>query len=421
MTVVRKRGSVFEIPDFKILVFTRLCMYTALQTQAVIVGWQIYQMRKDPLLLGLIGLAEAIPAIGSAFVSGHFVDVKRPAKIYQWSMFMLFLNSSMLFVAISPFVPLTDDGRIALLFSAIFLSGAARSFATPSVYSLVPQIVGRARIAESAAWHGSIYQVATIVGPTVGGLLYGFLGPQIAFAIPVLLLSFAFSTTYLLSPEAKRLRSNSAHEPFLKSIAAGIQFAFGNKVLLSAMALDMFSVLFGGAVAVLPIFADQILHVGSTGLGFLRAAPSFGSIIVGLAFAVRPMRVISGRTLLLVVAGFGLSTLAFALTTNFWLALFFLAASGAFDGVSMVIRSTIEQLLTPDHMRGRVSSVSSVFITSSNEIGAFESGVAAKIMGLVPSLLFGGAMTLVVVVVTAWLVPSLRHTRIDLETQSNTH
>jgi predicted MFS family arabinose efflux permease len=174
----------------------------------------------------------------------------------------------------------------------------------------------------------------------------------------------------------------------------------------------MFSVLFGGAVAVLPIYADQILHVGSMGLGFLRAAPSVGSVCVALVIAFRPMRVISGLTLLWVVAGFGASTLLFSVSTNFWLSLVFLMGVGAFDGVSMVIRSTILQLLTPENMRGRVSSVSSVFITSSNEIGAFESGAAARLMGLVPSVFFGGAMTLIVVALTAWLSPELRHTRI---------
>ena len=197
-------------------------------------------------------------------------------------------------------------------------------------------------------------------------------------------------------------------EPFAQSVKTGIRFVWHDKVLLSAMTLDMFSVLFGGAVAVLPIYADQVLHVGATGLGILRSAPALGSLLILLLLGLRPLKVISGKMLLWVVAGFGLTTLLFGISTNFTLSLIFLAASGAFDGVSMVIRSTILQLRTPDHVRGRVSAVSTVFITSSNEIGAFESGFAAKVLGLVPSVAFGGVMTLLIVAATALFYPELR-------------
>jgi hypothetical protein len=263
-----------------------------------------------------------------------------------------------------------------------------------------------------------MYQFASILGPAIGGLTYGFSTPAIAFALPFVLQGIALIMAGTLSSHALALRVESEREPFLRSVSSGIRFAFGHKVLLSTMSLDMFSVLFGGAVAVLPMFADQVFKTGSAGLGLLRAAPSVGSVIVATFLALRPFKVISGRTLLIVVAGFGLATIGFGLTTNFYLALLFLAVAGAFDGVSMVIRSTILQLLTPATMRGRVSSLNSVFITSSNEIGAFESGVAARLMGLVPSVVFGGAMTLVVVAATAWLVPGLGRTRIS---QEHTH
>jgi MFS family permease len=413
------RWAVLRIRDFRLLLLTRAASFMALQTQAVIVGWQIYQLKPDPLLLGLVGLAEAIPAISCSFVSGHMVDNYRPALIFRMSISVMFLNACLLWLAITPVFPLDTHGRIAVLFLCVFISGAARSFTSPAVFSLVPQVVTRARIAEAAAWNSSTFQIATIIGPAVGGLVFGAYGAIWAFAIPAVFQLVALVGSFSLSRETGALRNTAAREPFSKSIRTGLAFAFGNKILLSAMTLDMFSVLFGGAVAVLPIYADKVLHVGSMGLGFLRAAPAVGSVIIGFSIAMRPMKVISGLRLLWVVAGFGLTTLLFAVSTNFYLALLFLALSGAFDGVSMVTRQTILQMLTPDHMRGRVSSVSSVFITSSNEIGAFESGIAARLMGLVPSVIFGGAMTLVIVAATALLSPELRRTRIAREQQDD--
>ena len=409
------RWAVLQISDFRIILTTRLSAWLGLQMQAVIVGWQIYQLRPDPLLLGMIGLAEAIPAIACSFVSGHMVDVRRPASVLRLSLTTLFFNSILLCVAVAPQIRASEDARIALLFAAVFISGAGRSFTSPAVFSLMPQVVSRSLIAPASAWHSSMFQIATITGPALGGLIYATFGAQVAFAMPLFFMSIALFAVNLLSKKTRELRSQGTHEPFLQSIRSGLRFAFGQRVLLSTMALDMFSVLFGGAIAVLPIYADQVLGVGSTGLGLLRAAPAVGSIIIAFTMALRPMRVISGRTLLWAVAGFGVSTLLFAVSTNFLLSLICLAATGAFDGVSMIIRQTILQLLTPDHMRGRLSSISSVFITSSNEIGAFESGVAAKALGLVPSVLFGGAMTLIVVAATAVFAPELRKTRITTD------
>lgn len=385
----------------------------ALNVQAVIVGWQVYTLRPDPLLLGLIGLTEAIPAISCSFVSGHIVDTHRPVHVYRWALFTILLNTSLLWIAVWDRMPFTEDVRLFLLFFGVFISGAARSFASPSVYSMVPQIVPRQLLGAAAAWNSSSFQFAAIVGPALGGLAYSFFGAQVTFGIPVALVTIALIMSYTLSPEIRRYKSTHQREPFFASVKSGIDFAFGHKVLLSTMTLDMFSVLFGGAVAVLPIFADQVFHSGSKGLGFLRAAPSVGSVLVALWLAMKPMRVISGRTLLLVVAGFGLATIGFAVSGHFVLALLFLGISGAFDGISMVIRSTLLQILAPEHMRGRIASLSSIFITSSNEIGAFESGVAARFLGLIPSVILGGTMTLVVVAVTWLKVPALARTRID--------
>jgi MFS family permease len=378
------------------------------------VGWQIYQLKHDALLLGLMGLTEAIPAITCSFFSGHVVDISRPARVFQLSVLVLMLNTFFIFMSVAPGLNLHEDMRIFILFAGIFISGAARSFTSPAVFSLIPQIVPRNMIPSAAAFNSSTYQFAAITGPALGGLIYGFVGPVWAFLVPCALALLAFIGTYRLSSETRQLQSGSQHrEPFLKSVESGWKFVLAQKVLLSAMALDMFSVLFGGAVAVLPIFADKVFSVGSTGLGFLRAAPAVGSVLISVSLALRPMKVISGARLLFVVAGFGVCTILFALTPNFYLALVFLALSGVFDGISMVIRGTILQLLTPDHMRGRVSSLSSIFITSSNEIGAFESGLAARLMGLIPSVIFGGVMTLLVVGGVSWFSPELKETKID--------
>jgi MFS family permease len=310
---------------------------------------------------------------------------------------------------------LSADLRLTLLFIGIFISGAARSFTSPAVFSMIPQIVPRPMIAQAAAWSSSSYQFAAIAGPAIGGLVFGAFGTDVAFALPPALMVLSIGLTGLLSPTTMALRNAHQREPFAQSLRSAIHFTLHHRVLLSAMTLDMFSVLFGGAVAVLPVFAHDVFKVGPQGLGILRAAPSVGSVIVALVLALRPMKVISGRVLLWCVAGFGVATVGFALSPNFIIASICLAASGAFDGVSMVIRSSFLQLLTPDNMRGRVSALSSVFITSSNEIGAFESGVAARFLGLITSVLVGGTMTLLVVGSTAVLVPELRQTRLGQE------
>jgi MFS family permease len=306
-----------------------------------------------------------------------------------------------------------ENLRLFILFAGIFISGAARAFASPSMFSLLPQIVPRNSLSSAAAFNSSIHTFASIIGPALGGLIYGFAGATWAFGIPCFLSLIALYSSTQFSEDLRNKQNLGVREPMLKSIRAGMHFVLNHKVLLSTMLLDMFSVLFGGVVAILPIFADKVFGVGATGLGFLRAAPALGSVIITIVLALRPMRSISGARLSQVILGFGICTILFALTSNYYLALFFLALTGAFDGVSMVIRGTFMQLLTPDNMRGRVSSLSSIFITSSNEIGAFESGLAASFLGLIPSVIFGGVMTLVVVGLVAWKVPELNKTKME--------
>lgn len=406
-------SPILKIKDFRLLLLTRFMISFALQANAVIVGWQIYKLTNDPLLLGLIGLTEAVPAITSSFFSGHIVDISKPAKVHHISLFVMMINTFFILSAVVPHFGIHDNVRLIMLFVGVFISGAARSFTGPSVFSLISQIVPKPLLPAAAALNSSGFQFAAISGPALIGLIYGFFGPVVAFSVPCFFATFAFISAGFISPKTDALASKPRREPFLQSLKAGIKFAFGHKVLLSTMSLDMFSVLFGGATAVLPVFADKVFHTDSTGLGILRAAPAIGSVIISLYLGLRPMKVISGRRLLFVVAGFGLAILGFALSKNFYLALFFLSLSGLFDGVSMVIRGTILQLLTPDNMRGRVSALSSMFIISSNEIGAFESGVAAKYLGLIPSVIFGSIMTLFVVGTVAVVVPELNETKIE--------
>lgn len=400
--------NVLRIGDFRRLLCIRICMVTALQAQAVIVGWQVYSLTKDPFMLGLTGLIEAVPAIICALFAGHIVDSSRPHRIFAFCIGALALNTLLLLLLAGGIFHVGDHTVLPWIFAGVFVSGVARSFIMPSSFSLLPQIVQREDIPAAAAWLSSGLQIASIGGPTIAGLVYGIWGVTAAWMIPAALATTAFFVVIGMSSPIRQVRNQVLHEPALESIKAGWRFIFSNQALLSVMALDMFAVLLGGVVAVLPAYADEVLHTGSVGLGFLRAAPALGAILTALYLALRPMKTIRAVNLLWVILGFGLCMLGIGLTTHFAVALILLALSGAFDSISVVIRSTLMQLLTPNHMRGRISSVNSMFIISSNEIGAFRAGSMAAALGLVPSIIAGGIATLVVVGVTAWRAPKLR-------------
>lgn len=409
--------SLLRLRDFRFLVITRFCITMALQAQAVIVGWQIYSITRDPWMLGLTGLAEAAPALFSALFAGHIVDKSRPTRIYFWSISAMALNSFVLMLLGGGHFAASQSTIIASLFLGVFISGIARSFTMPSAFTLLPRYVTRPQLSAASAWLNSSFQTAAIGGPAIAGLIYGGYGAHGAWYLPVLLLICAAIMARALT--AQNPSRGDVREPAFQSIKAGWAFILKTPVVLSVMALDMFAVLFGGAVAMLPAYADQILHVGAEGLGALRAAPALGSVSAALFLAMRPMRHLSGTRLLWVFAGFGVCMIGFGLSTAFWLSMLFLAASGMFDCINVVIRSTIIQLMTPDHMRGRVSSVNSMFVISSNEIGAFESGTAARFLGLVPSVVLGGIATLGIVIGIAILSPSLRKTVIDSHDDGN--
>lgn len=406
--------AILKNRDFRFLLFTRMFSAFSLQAQAVVVGWQVYSLTQSPFILGLTGLAEAVPAISCALIAGHIVDSSRPHKIYVLCYTALTVNTLMLLLIGGGIISPPGGHMLWWIFAGIFISGLARSFAMPASSSLVQQIVPRHSMPGATAWLNSGFQTAAIAGPAIAGLVYGGYGVRAAWMVPAFCMCSALVLVHGIR-QARHYRSSEKRLPAVQSIREGWAFIFRNRVLLAMMALDMLAVLFGGAMAMLPAYADQILHVGSQGLGALRAAMSIGAIGVAVLMAVRPMKRVTAVMMLWVVTGFGFCMIGFGLSTTFWLSMVFLMVAGAFDSVSVVIRSTMVQLLTPEHMLGRVASVSSMFIISSNELGAFESGTLAKVMGLVPSVVAGGIGTLIVVAVTAIASPELRRTVIDVE------
>lgn len=381
------------------------------QIQAVVVAWQIYDITRDPLSLGLMGLAEALPYIGISLFAGHAADRFSRHRIAIAALAVLLACSLSLlaFNLIPGFLPRFGARPF---YAVIFASGIARSFAQPARNALGAEIVDRSLYASAVAWRTSTWQTAAVVGPALGGLIYGFSSPRVAYiadAIMMVVALWAFSSIdYEHRPVQLDTRSMG------ESLGAGLRFVFRESVLLSALTLDLFSVLLGGAEALLPVFADQILHVGPQGLGLLRAAPAAGAVVASVYLAHRPPFKRAGRTLLIAVATFALCIVGFGFSRSFALSLALLAISGMADNVSVLIRSTLLQVLTPTEMLGRVSSVNSIFVGSSNELGAFESGVAAKLLGTVPSVVLGGLASLGVVVAIGLSVPRLRRLgRID--------
>ena len=397
---------VLRIPDFRNFIFARFFITLAYMVQAVAVGWQVYSLTKDPLSLGLIGLAEAIPSILTALISGHITDISDRKKILLSSYTLLFFCSVLLFLNARDIFHLTDNYKVNAIYIVIFISGIARGFVMPSSFAFMAQLIPRELYANAVTWNITIWQVGAVTGPAIGGLVYGFFGVSVSYAVVVVLIAFAITGMFLV--KKKPVPELSEHNTLADRLSAGIKFVFKNKIILSAITLDLFAVLFGGAVAMLPVYASDILSAGPEGLGILRAAPSAGAIFMALYLTHKPPLKNAGKNLLVCVTGFGICIIIFAVSKNFVLSVIALALSGMFDSVSVVIRHTIIQLKTPENMKGRVSAVNSIFVGSSNEIGAFESGLAAKLMGIVPSVIFGGVMTLIIVITVTLSSPVLR-------------
>jgi len=395
--------------NYRFFLGYRFFMTMATLMQSVIVSWHMYFLTKNVLWLGLIGLVEVLPQISIALFAGHYIDLWDRKKIVFNSTFLLLVGSSILLVYSIESLHAFEHVGVWPIFITIFLTGLSRGILMPANTALIGQLVEKPIYANAATWSSATWQIAAVVGPAFGGLIYGFSSITVAYSsIFILYLISLYIFSRVQITHIVKVVVPGEEEDIFSRIREGIRFVVKSPELFGAFSLDMLAVLFGGAVAMLPVFASDILHVGPEGLGFLRACPAVGAILMSFYLMFHPPVSNSGRTLLWCVAAFGLCMIGFAFSRVFWLSGLLLLLSGLFDNVSVVIRGTILQLYTPEHMRGRVASVNSIFIGSSNELGAFESGVAAKFMGLVPSVAFGGVMTLIVVAATARINPVLR-------------
>ncbi len=400
--------AAMKIRDFRLFFAAKAFLTLAVQIQAMAVGWQVYELTKNPLALGMIGLTEAIPSIGIALYAGHVADISNRRTIVTTAAFVIFLTiAGMAGVSISI---ASGTTLVAAIFFAIFISGFARGFYNAASFGLLSDIIPREHFANAAAWNSAAWQSCSMIGPITGGFVY---------------VGFGAGRTYLLATGLcvisficfKLIKTNSVIEPpkhtsVSENIREGLRFVFSNQIVLAAMALDLFAVLFGGAIALLPIFAQEVFKMGPETLGFLRAATPIGAFLTAAFLVHNPITKHAGWIFLSAVAGFGLCMIGFGLSTSFYLSLFLLFVSGVLDGISVYLRSTIYQLLTPNDMKGRVAAVNSIFIGSSNEIGEFESGVACKLLGLSRSVIFGGCMTLIVVLIAIVKAPRLRQLNI---------
>jgi MFS family permease len=391
--------------NFRWFILSLFAMTLASQLQAVVVGWQVYAITHDPLSLGLIGLAEALPFIAVALPGGYLADRWNRRTLSLISLVALAGCSVGLLALSAPHAMLPRVG-VWPIYAIIFVSGIARGALQPARQAMGAEIIPRTMYENAIAWRSSTWQTAAVVGPAVGGLLYAFAGPVVAYAADALLMLFAVAA-FMVVPYLPGERVSAGGSVF-QSLVTGLRFVWRDPVILSALSLDLFSVFLGGAEALLPVFASELLKVGPQGLGILRAAPAAGAVLMGIYLAHRGPIERAGRSMLFAVATFALAIIGFGLSRSFALSALLLTISGMADNVSVVIRSTLLQLLTPPEMLGRVSAVNSVFIGSSNELGAFESGVAARYLGTVPAVVLGGAASLLVVAATARLVPRLR-------------
>ncbi|HEY9540109.1 MAG TPA: MFS transporter [Luteimonas sp.] len=393
---------------FRALMAYRLCSILSYQMVAVTVGWHVYELTRNPWMLGLIGLAEVLPYFCVAPFAGYLVDQLPRRKLGMVACLGL-ATTPLLLAAIT--VGWLGDGRgVGLIYASVAVTGMVRAFLGPVYNALFARVLPREQFANGASLGSIVFQAGLVVGPAIGGVLVGSAGKHVAYlTAAVFAIAASMAVAWLRVTEPPRQLQRA---PIFASIAEGARFVLGHQILLGALALDMFAVLFGGAISLAPAFIKEILHYGPEGLGILRGAPALGAVAMGVWLSRHPVGRHAGRVLLCAVAGFGLCIIGFGLSTQFWLSAFLLMLSGVCDGVSVVLRTTILQLATPDAMRGRVSSINGLFIGSSNELGAFYAGSMARLLGLVPAVVLGGCVTLGVVGVTSWRAPKLR--RLDL-------
>jgi MFS family permease len=401
-----------KIKEFQTYLIARFGVIFALNMQSTILYYWVYHLTNDKLSLGLVGLAEVIPAIGCSLIAGHYVDLNEKRKMVLLCLSGYVIIGISLAVLALPFTHqnLSITGIVSFIYFFVFLGGILRSFYSPSMFSLFGMVVPREHYANATSWSSMAWQMGAVLGPLAAGFGIAWFGiPAGLFAILVLFLVLFFPILSIsVKPILKKVK-----EPILQSITEGLRFVLKTPTLLAAQCMDMFSVLFGGAVALLPVYQKEILHVNEMGFGILRSAPGIGALITLGLLAFLPLKTYPGRKLFICVTGFALSIIVFGISTNFYLSFFMLLFSGMFDAVSVVIRSTILQLVTPDEMRGRVSAVNTMFVSSSNELGDFESGVMAHYLGTVRAVVVGGCLTLGVVAITFFKAPQLRNFSFD--------
>jgi MFS family permease len=399
--------NIWGIPGFREFMTSMVLVTLANQIQGTVVAYQIYELTRDPLSLGAVGLAEALPFIAFALFGGHVADVRDRRRVSLAVLYVMVAVSAGLLLLSLQHAALGAGRHKLAIYSAIVILGVCRSFLQPARAALNAELLPPSLYAKAIAIRTSCFQLAMFAGPAGGGLLYAAIGPHGAYLCAGLLLLAAWLAMYRV-PKVRPTQTQSSGLSMARSIREGFSYLASDRLLLSALLLDLFGVLFGGAVALLPVFANEILQVGSRGFGMLRAAPAVGALAGSIFLAARPPLRRAGPVLLASTAGFGLAMVAFALSKNFALSLGLLALSGVLDMVSVVVRSTLLQLRVPGRLLGRVASINQIFIGSSNEIGAFESGVAARLLGVIPSVVFGGGMTLLVTGAAAWWGPELR-------------
>jgi MFS family permease len=411
MEVIQKTSdpvAAMRIAEYRNLMLGRFLFIMGLRMMGTLVGWWVYELTNEPFAIGLIGLSEVIPAVSLSLYAGHIIDISEKRKLLLTGVSLYLLCASLLLLLSTHFTTqyLSNHWITFCIYIIIFFTGIFRSFTGPSFGTMVASIVPKELLQNATTWNQGIWLSASVIGhASVGFFIAGF-GNSASLSIIVFLVSVGLFFMWRIKP--KPPLNERGEKKTLESVKEGIRFVLKTKEVLGALSLDLFAVLFGGAVAMIPVFAKDILHVGAVGFGWLNAAADIGSILVIIFLTIFPLRKKQGRKLFFAVGTFGICILVFAISRSFWISFVALLLSGIVDGVSVVIRGTILQLKTPDNMRGRVMSVNSMFINSSNELGQFESGVAAKLLGVVPSVIFGGSMTILVVVTTWFKAPALR-------------
>ncbi len=407
MLFKKEQFEVLKVKDFKHFIIGRFLYITALRMVFTAIGFLVYEITQSKFQLGLIGLSEVIPAIALALYAGIVVDKSSKRKLILQAELCYLVSSIFLFgiVYVYKYENLSPQMTVFLFLVNMFIGGFIRAFNGPAQNAIIAQLVAKEKLVAASTLSSLVWLTAAVAGPLLSGLLLAYCNVLVVFAVVILLVIFSIYFKYKIAPTEVLVKKDIKNWAAIKE---GLKFVFNTKVVLGALSLDLFAVLFGGAVALLPVYAKDILKVDTLALGWLNSAEYIGSFIIMILLMITPIQKKQGVKLLWAVAGFGCCTILFAISTNFWFSMIALIGIGLFDGVSVVIRGNIVQLYTPDEMRGRVSSVNSMFINSSNEIGQFESGMAASLMNTVPSVVFGGCVTLLVVFIVWLKAPSLR-------------